>query len=154
MRRLFNPENRKLPSFFRWFHLFIFSKTNSTGSGSLKQVEDNICPRLAIKNSKQCTGIKKIKHFLRLPHPFKLGVFSFLVRPFPRKICVHSIQPLMYPSKRGQRSYGLLLWHGFRSNGKFNLRFAGRQFWRQINSNPMAGGYFNRLFDGHKLIVA
>ena len=37
MSRLFNPQNRELPSFFRWFHFFIFSNKRggeaSCGSG-------------------------------------------------------------------------------------------------------------------------
>jgi hypothetical protein len=253
MNRLFNPQNRELPSFFRWLHFFIFSnkrgseascssngncvseghrirsfessrfihnrirnrfnnayglskngfnpdtrsifpgnikpiivylkqldntyvEANSTGSGLLNQVKNNICSILAVKNSKQCTGIrpsgpfadkkdlcaaiqrrggiKKIKHFLLLPHPFKLSVFSFLIRPFPRKICVHCIQPFIYPGKRCQGSYGFILWHGFRSNGKFNFRFTGRQFTRNFNSNQVASRYFNRLFDGHEVNIA
>jgi len=231
MNRLFNPQNRKLSGFFRWFHFFIFSnkccgeasccsggncvseghgirsfessrfihnrvrngfnnayglskngfdpytrsifsgnikpvivylkqlnnthvKANSTGSGLLKQVEDNSRPRFAVKNSQQCTGIKEIKHFLRLPHTLKLGVFFCFVRPFPRKICVHCIQPFIYPSKRSQGSCGFLLWHGFRSNGKFNFRFSCRQFRRYFKGNLVAGGYFNRLFESHTASVA
>jgi len=138
MRKLFNPQNGKLSGFFRWFQLFVFSNKRcgegSCGSGGNR--------------------IKKIKHILWPTHPFKPGVFPFLVRPFPRKICVHGIQVLMYPGKRGQGSYFFLLWHGFRSNGKFNFRFAGRQFRRNFKGNPAAGRYFNRLLDGHKASVA
>jgi hypothetical protein len=129
-------------------------KTNSAGSGLLNKVKDNICSGFAVKNSKQRASIKKVMHFLRSPHPLKLGVFFFLVSLLTGKICVHGISFFINPGKRGQGSYSFSHWHGFRGKGKFNFRFANRQLRWNFNSYPAASRYFNRLFDGHISILA